>query len=31
MRAGERDVVLSPGDGGAGKRVWELLPVLTAL
>ena len=31
LRAGELDAVLSSGDGGAGARLWELLPHFTAL
>ena len=31
LRAGELDAVLSSGDGGAGARLWEVLPHFTAL
>lgn len=31
VRAGELDAVLSSGDGGAGARLWELLPYFTVL
>ena len=31
LRAGALDAVLSSGDGGAGARLWELLPVFTPL
>ena len=31
LRAGELDAVLSSGDGGAGARLWELLPMFTPL
>jgi TRAP-type C4-dicarboxylate transport system substrate-binding protein len=31
LRAGELDAVLSSGDGGAGARLWELLPNFTVL
>ncbi|MBL6456340.1 TRAP transporter substrate-binding protein DctP [Belnapia sp. T6] len=31
LRAGELDAVLSSGDGGAGARLWELLPHFTVL
>ncbi len=31
LRAGALDAVLSSGDGGAGARLWELLPHFTAL
>ena len=31
LRAGELDAVLSSGDGGAGARLWELLPHFAAL
>jgi TRAP-type C4-dicarboxylate transport system substrate-binding protein len=31
LRAGEMDAVLSSGDGGAGARLWELLPHFTVL
>ena len=31
LRAGELDAVLSSGDGGAGARLWEVLPNFTVL
>ena len=31
LRAGELDAVLSSGDGGAGARLWEILPHFTVL
>jgi TRAP-type C4-dicarboxylate transport system substrate-binding protein len=31
LRAGELDAVLSSGDGGAGARLWELLPHFTEI
>ena len=31
VRAGELDALLSSGDGGAGARLWELLPYFTTL
>ena len=31
LRAGELDAVLSSGDGGAGARLWEVLPHFTVL
>jgi hypothetical protein len=31
LRAGELDAVLSSGDGGAGARLWEILPHLTSI
>lgn len=31
LRSGELDAVLSSGDGGAGARLWELLPNFTVL
>jgi len=31
LRSGELDAVLSSGDGGAGARLWEVLPHFTAL
>jgi len=31
LRAGELDAVLSSGDGGAGARLWEVLPHFTAI
>jgi TRAP-type C4-dicarboxylate transport system substrate-binding protein len=31
LRSGEMDAVLSSGDGGAGARLWEILPNFTAL
>ena len=31
LRAGDLDAVLSSGDGGAGARLWELLPHFTVL
>lgn len=31
LRAGELDAVLSSGDGGAGARLWEILPHFTAI
>jgi TRAP-type transport system periplasmic protein len=31
LRAGELDAVLSSGDGGAGARLWEILPHFTAV
>ena len=31
LRAGELDAVLSSGDGGAGARLWELLPNFSVL
>ena len=31
LRAGELDAVLSSGDGGAGARLWEVLPNFTQL
>ncbi len=31
LRTGELDAVLSSGDGGAGARLWEVLPHFTAL
>ncbi len=31
LRAGEIDAVLSSGDGGAGARLWELLPHFTEI
>ncbi len=31
LRAGELDAVLSSGDGGAGARLWELLPHFTSI
>ena len=31
LRTGEMDAVLSSGDGGAGARLWELLPHFTVL
>jgi len=31
LRAGEMDAVLSSGDGGAGARLWEVLPHFTVL
>ncbi len=31
LRAGQLDAVLSSGDGGAGARLWEVLPNFTAL
>ena len=31
LRAGELDAVLSSGDGGAGARLWEILPSFTVL
>jgi TRAP-type transport system periplasmic protein len=31
LRAGELDAALSSGDGGAGARLWEVLPHFTAL
>jgi len=31
LRAGELDAVLSSGDGGAGARLWEILPHFTEI
>lgn len=31
LRAGELDAVLSSGDGGAGARLWEVLPHFTSI
>ena len=31
LRSGEMDAVLSSGDGGAGARLWEILPHFTVL
>lgn len=31
LRSGELDAVLSSGDGGAGARLWEILPHFTVL
>lgn len=31
LRAGEMDAVLSSGDGGAGARLWEVLPHFTSI
>ena len=31
LRAGEMDAVMSSGDGGAGARLWEILPHFTVL
>lgn len=31
LRAGDVDAVLSSGDGGAGARLWEVLPYFTAI
>lgn len=31
LRAGEMDAVLSSGDGGAGARLWEILPHFTTV
>jgi TRAP-type C4-dicarboxylate transport system substrate-binding protein len=31
LRAGDLDAVLSSGDGGAGARLWEVLPHFTAI
>ena len=31
LRAGELDAVLSSGDGGAGARLWEVLPYFTTI
>jgi TRAP-type C4-dicarboxylate transport system substrate-binding protein len=31
LRGGELDAVLSSGDGGAGARLWEILPHFTAI